>query len=179
MSGLPITPETRIGELLDAYPQLEERLIEWVPAFSKLRNPLLRRTVARVATVEQAARIGGIGVRDLVGRLRAETGEKDSLPPVLEHLPEVASAPPAWLRDALVRENLDADAMLETGEHPVGRIRNFASTAGPGDILRLTSSFRPSPLLDMLVKGGAAVYSAQTAPGRHVSYICPKPLPPG
>lgn len=42
-----ITPETRVGELLDAYPQLEEALIRMAPAFAKPKNPLLRRTVAR------------------------------------------------------------------------------------------------------------------------------------
>lgn len=178
MSGLAITPETKIGELLEAYPEVEAKLIDWVPAFSRLRNPVLRRTVAKVATLEQAAAIGGIAARDLVLRLRAATGQPDTSLPVLNNTRPAAdptAAPPLWLRDAPVRENLDADTMLSTGEHPIGRIRQFAATAAPGDIVRLTSSFRPSPLLDMLEKGGAAVYSSETAPGRHVTFICPKP----
>jgi hypothetical protein len=179
--SVPINPDTKIGELLDGYPGIEQKLIEWVPAFEKLRNPILRKTVAKVATLEQAARIGGVSVRELVRKLRDATGQGDmvkapaatALLPVLDDGP--ADTPPAWLNDALVKENLDADTMLETREHPVGRIRSFIATAAAGDILRLTSSFRPAPLIDMLVRGGSSVYSTEIAPGRHLTYVCPKP----
>jgi hypothetical protein len=43
-----ITPQTKVGELLDAFPELENVLIQIAPPFKKLRNPILRRTVARV-----------------------------------------------------------------------------------------------------------------------------------
>ncbi len=36
-----ITEATRIAPLLDAFPQLEDTLIEMAPPFRKLRNPLL------------------------------------------------------------------------------------------------------------------------------------------
>ena len=39
---LRITPKTKVLELIEAYPHLEEVLIKHVPAFSKLKNPLLR-----------------------------------------------------------------------------------------------------------------------------------------
>ena len=39
---IPITPETKVGEMLEAYPQLEEVLLEISPTFRKLRNPVLR-----------------------------------------------------------------------------------------------------------------------------------------
>lgn len=44
----------RVAELLDAYPALEPVLVAQAPAFARLRNPVLRRTVARVATLEDA-----------------------------------------------------------------------------------------------------------------------------
>lgn len=40
---LPITPATRVGELLDAYPELEEVLVAAAPPFARLANPVLRR----------------------------------------------------------------------------------------------------------------------------------------
>ena len=58
MTQLIIAPKTKVAELIDAYPQLEGVLIDYVPAFEKLRNPLLRRTVARITTLQQAATIG-------------------------------------------------------------------------------------------------------------------------
>lgn len=73
--SLAITPATRIGDLLAAHPELEEVLTGMAPAFAKLRNPILRKTVAKVATVEQAARIGGMDLREMVSRLRAAAGQ--------------------------------------------------------------------------------------------------------
>ena len=68
--NIPITPETKIAELLDAYPQLEEVLIRQSAHFTALKNPILRKTVAKVATIEKAAQMSGIPVRRLVATLR-------------------------------------------------------------------------------------------------------------
>ena len=46
MSHLAICPDTKVGALLEAYTALEPALIAIAPAFEKLRNPMLRRTVA-------------------------------------------------------------------------------------------------------------------------------------
>ena len=63
---LTITPKTKILDLLADYPELEEVLFDISPAFRQLKNPVLRRTVARVTTLQQAALVGGIRVEDLV-----------------------------------------------------------------------------------------------------------------
>ena len=36
-----ISPKTKVGELLEAYPALESVLMSMSPAFEKLRNPVL------------------------------------------------------------------------------------------------------------------------------------------
>lgn len=89
--NLPIHPETKVGALLDAYPELEAVLISIAPAFEKLRNPILRRTVAKVATLEQAARIGGVRVRDLVNQLRQAAGQTSLRDQLLSSTPESES----------------------------------------------------------------------------------------
>lgn len=60
MEKLIITPKTKVFELLLAYPELEALLIEMAPVFKKLQNPVLRRTIARVTTLQQAAQVGEI-----------------------------------------------------------------------------------------------------------------------
>jgi hypothetical protein len=45
-----VTPASRIGELLERWPHLESVLTELSPHLKALRNPVLRRTVAKVAT---------------------------------------------------------------------------------------------------------------------------------
>jgi hypothetical protein len=52
---IPITPATKVADLPDSWPELENVLIAQAPAFRRLRNPVLRRTVGRVATLELVA----------------------------------------------------------------------------------------------------------------------------
>lgn len=49
---IEITPSTTVYAILDSYPELEEVLIGMAPAFKKLKNPILRNTVAKVATLK-------------------------------------------------------------------------------------------------------------------------------
>lgn len=51
MPCVSINPGRKVGELLEAYPWLEETLVGFAPEFAKLKNPILRKTVARVATL--------------------------------------------------------------------------------------------------------------------------------
>lgn len=174
--SLPITPDTKVGALLEAYPELEEQLIACAPAFARLRNPLLRRTVAKVATLEQAARVGGISVRELVRRLREAAGQSGGEPAGMETV--AAEETPAWVNDEHVRFAIDADAMLETGVHPIGKVRACASELRPGELIKLTSSFRPEPLLETMRRAGLAVFCAEFAPGRHATYLARLPAVP-
>ena len=55
-SNFQISPETKIGSLLDRFPDLEKTLLEMAPEFKKLRNPILRKTIARVTSLRQESR---------------------------------------------------------------------------------------------------------------------------
>ncbi len=41
----------------------------------------------------------------------------------------------------------DADEMLKTGEHPLGKVQSLSSQMGEGDSIVIRSSFRPTPLI--------------------------------
>ena len=73
---LAITPHTTVGDLLAAYPELEAVLIARSPAFARLKNPVLRRTIAKVATLAQAANIAVMPPVDLVNELRRAVGRR-------------------------------------------------------------------------------------------------------
>lgn len=80
-----LTPKTTVLELVDTHPYLIETLADYAPAFAKLRNPLLRNTVARVATLQQAADLAGMELTGLMAHIaRAimeHTGEGVTLIP--------------------------------------------------------------------------------------------------
>ncbi|MFO7653603.1 MAG: DUF1858 domain-containing protein [Candidatus Krumholzibacteriia bacterium] len=78
--SITIDAETRVGDLLRAHPELEEVLIAQAPAFAKLRNPVLRRTVAKVATLRAAAQMAGVDVEALVRVLRQAAAEITATP---------------------------------------------------------------------------------------------------
>jgi hypothetical protein len=171
--SIPISPETKVGDLLDAYPGIEETLIRIAPAFEKLRNPVLRKTVAKVATLQQAAKIGGVPLPQLIGQLREAVGQGCAGPGAQGA--EEQGDDSSWLKTAVIIEEIDADAMLETGVHPIGKVRECTAKLNGGEAVLLKSSFRPEPLIDLMRQSGMAVYSEETSPGRHSTYFGRKP----
>ena len=59
-NGLDINPSVTVHELLEEFPQLEEVLIGIAPPFKKLKNPFLRKTIAKVATIKHISSVGGV-----------------------------------------------------------------------------------------------------------------------
>ncbi|MEM1023084.1 MAG: DUF1858 domain-containing protein [Myxococcota bacterium] len=178
-----ITPLTKIADLLEAYPELETVLIETAPVFARLRNPVLRGTVAKVATIERAAGIVGISVRDLVLSLRRASGLSpvDALPsgPRLEGAASFL-APPSWVKTGAVVEVFDVDAMLDAGQVPLGPVFRRARKLRPGELVRVLSSFLPTPLSEKLGELGHPVHSVRTGPegsGGFHTHIGPRPDP--
>ncbi len=168
-----ITPATKVADLLESWPELEEVLVAQAPAFRRLRNPVLRRTVARVATLEQAAGVGGVPVRELVAALRRAAGFDEAAPPgetAAEGAGDV-STPPEWLGAGRVASILDADALLDAGEVPLGRVNQQAQALGAGELLRVDSGFRPVPLVEALAKQGYRCYVRERAPGRFETFV--------
>lgn len=140
-----ITPKTRVLQLIEAYPQLEAVLVAMVPAFRKLQNPVLRRTVARVATLQQAAAVGNVAVEELVNRLRREVGQD-------LYAGGAGTAynteRPAWFDPARVAGELDARPLLAAGEQPVNQAMADLAALAPGSIYKLSAPFLPAPLID-------------------------------
>ena len=52
-----INAKTKIDELLKQYPFLEDFLITLSPKFKGLKNPIMRKTMGKVATLEMASTI--------------------------------------------------------------------------------------------------------------------------
>ncbi len=149
---LPITPETKVGALLEAYPELEERLIELAPAFKKLKNPVLRRTVAKVATLAQAARVAGLNARELVTALREAVGQQ----PLGEAGPEGphGSGQHAWIQSLRVVARVDAEQVLAAGTNPLQAVNAQLSSLGDDEAVAVKSSFVPAPLIDAVAARG-------------------------
>lgn len=151
-----INADTKVGTLLDAHPELEAVLVRLSPEFRRLSNPILRRTVARVATVGQAARIAGLPVPEVVNALRRALGQQESC--AGGEVTEVGPEPP-WAAVAVPVARLDADEILARGGTPVGELTSRLQAAAPGDAVAITAPFYPAPLIDSLRGKGHEVHA--------------------
>lgn len=142
---LIITPKTKVLQLIETYPQLEDVLIKYVPAFSKLKNPLLRRTVAKIATLQQAASIGNVKTGDLINLLRKEVGQE-----LMNTSDDTTynTKKPVWFEETLIEKEFDIREMLAAGEQPVNQVISDLNHLTSGKIYKLTSPFLPAPLID-------------------------------
>jgi hypothetical protein len=168
---LPILPSTKVAALLDHYPELEDMLIGLAPPFKKLKNPFLRKGVARVASLKQAAAVGGLPASELVNRLRAAVGQ-----------PPIASVPaderavyfypqPEWFASERVAASID-ERQADPDKMPVVTVLQHATRLNPGEILELVTTFLPAPGIAILKQKGFRVWSSQSAPDVIRTYIC-------
>lgn len=146
MDKLVITPKTKIWDLLEAYPELEEMLIGMAPQFRKLTNPLLRKTITRITSLSQAAAIGGLNVEDIVNRLRKEVGQDEAAE--LGEQSNINLDRPEWYTDESVVNEIDVREMLHRGEHPVHEVLSAIKKLNEGEVLKMIAPFIPVPLID-------------------------------
>ncbi len=149
--NLIITPKTKVLELIETYPELEDVLIQYAPAFKNLKNPVLRRTVARIATLQQAAAIGGVKTEELINRLRKEIGQELITG---EAGTQYNYIKPEWFSEEKITQRFNASEMLAIGEHPVNQVLADLNHLEEGKIYQLIAPFLTAPLIDKAISLG-------------------------
>jgi hypothetical protein len=171
MNDTLITPKTKIFELLQKYPQLEDYLVEAAPEFRKLRNPVLRNTVARITSLAQAAIIGGLPVEDLVNRLRKKVGQ-DTASFGHDQQSNYTIDCPAWFNGSNVIKTIDIREMINHGEQPVHEVLGQLQSIRSTEILEVIAPFVPAPLLDKSLSLGFRHWLEKRGPDEyHVFFI--------
>ena len=146
MSKLVITPKTKIYDLLEAYPELEDTLIKMAPQFKKLKNPVLRKTITKITNLSQAASIAGLNVETIVTTLRKEVGQSaESFETEDVHY---ITSQPSWFNEESVVNTIDISEMLNKGEQPVHEVLAAIKQLREGQILKIIAPFIPAPLID-------------------------------
>ena len=170
MSQLQITPQTRIGEFLDNYPEHEELLISLSPAFQKLRNPVLRRTIGRVATIQQVAVVGNIPLATIINSLREAAGQNQTNE--IMNSNNNLQEQPSWFNAASISEMLDAREMLQAGQHPLADVLARTSALQAGQIFELITPFTPMPLIEKVTDKGCNAYVQTVSDSEVHTYFC-------
>lgn len=170
MSHTEITAETKVARLLDSYPDLEPALLEMAPEFRKLKNPVLRKTIARVTSLRQAATVAGLSAHDLVNRLRVMAGMPPiELPDNLEA--ELMGEPPPWLAGKPVAATYDASEGIRSGKMPLSNIMQQLETLSSQEVLLLITPLLPAPLLEKVREKDYRTWTEKPDPQIYHSYI--------
>jgi len=168
----------RVAAVLARDERLIEVFVSLAPTFEKLRNPAMRKVMARLVTVEQAARVAGIDPLLLIERLNAAldgggarlgaepvpSGRGDTSPPTAQ-VPSTISPVSAADRPAAIPPTLaavpeaaivdiDVRPDLRRGEEPFSKIMAARRRVPPGGVLRVRVTFEPVPLYAVLGKQG-------------------------
>lgn len=155
---------TRISEVLETHPACLQVLLDASPAFHKLKNPVLRKVMPRLVTVQQAAGIAGLDAQVLLDALRQAAG----VPLSPEHTEKgetmsvsmLDTPPPEWIFAPLAAE-LDVRALLEQGQEPFKHIQKASAKVPEGSRLLLIAPFEPIPLYQALGRQGFEPWCSQ------------------
>jgi len=165
-----ITMETKIADLLNDYPGMKETLIAINPKFKKLNNPVLRRTLAKVAGVRQAAIVGGMDPLELLNRLRESVGQAPVDAAGEAAVTESAEAKPEWAMQE-PKTILDANALLDEQKNPLAEANLALRKIEEGETVALRSDFKPEPLIEEFKKAGREVYCEQKGEDEFLTYV--------
>ena len=166
-----ILPSTKVGTLLDLYPELEDMLIGLAPPFKKLKNPILRKSVAKVASLEQVAAVGGVSVHELVNKLRAAVGQEAlAMEEQVTGRDSYFSKRPHWFDSIKIVASID-ERGGDPGKMPIVTVLQETARLKPAEILELVTTFLPAPGIDIMKKKGFLVWSVQEEPELIRTYV--------
>lgn len=74
---MTINPKTKIGEIFDRNPQLIEVFVERYPEFKQLQNPILYKTMSKIATIEMVAERHGKDKQEIIAFLEGLLAAED------------------------------------------------------------------------------------------------------
>ncbi|MGH7444715.1 MAG: DUF2249 domain-containing protein [Longimicrobiales bacterium] len=168
-----IRHDDRVSTVIGRDESLVDVFVALSPAFERLRSSAMRKVMARLVTVEQAARMAGIDAGELVNRLNAHvagTGPKPDAAVVGRADDEgPASGPggdahmPSALRSITpeLHVELDVREELRAGHEPFSLIMAARRDVPPGGALAVRAIFEPVPLYAVMRRQGLAHFTEQ------------------
>lgn len=162
---MEITSQSKLFDVLEAYPSLESQIVNIAPPFKNLKNPVLRRTVGKLATLEQVAQIGGMNVSRLVNTLRRSVGQEElAAEPTANQAVDIPRGvdDPEWI-DGEPQFIINGTALLQRGEVPLGKVNELLGQLAQGRYILLVTNFEPSPILDAMQKQNRRVFHKITS----------------
>lgn len=169
---LEISPSLTVHELLKTYPELEDVLIGIAPPFRKLRNPILRRTITKVATLKHISSVGGVSLNELISKLREAVGQ----PPLTELFVghDYFGKQPDWFSSEKVVCTVNEAEIKDKDKMALSVLLKETKTIKSGEIIELVTTFLPAPGIDAMKNKGYQVWTVKEGDELIKSYFLKK-----
>jgi len=154
---IEITASTTVHELLEAYPELEETLISIAPAFKKLKNPLLRKSIAKIATLKHISAVGNVPLNDLVNELRKAVGQSETSESYEDE--KYYLDQPDWFSKDKIALSVNEEELEVKDKMTIVVILQEAKHIKKGEIIELTTTFLPAPGIETMRSKGYSVWT--------------------
>lgn len=158
-SNIEITPSTKVNDLLEAYPELEEILISIALPFKKSKNPYLGKTVAKVATLKYISSVGKVPLNDLINKLRKAADQ-----PVSNEFYKDENYffdKPDWFSAGRISISIDEEKLEDKDTMTLITILKEAKNIKKGEIIELITTFLPAPGIDTMKSKGYSVWTVK------------------
>lgn len=169
MAKIDINPSTKVHDLLLAYPELEDKLIAMAPPFKKLKNPFLRNSIGRVATIKHISAVAGIPLSDMVNKIRIAVGEQPSKEEYDDE--NYFLDKPEWFSENKISLSINEEKLENKNQMTLVTILLKAKNVKKGEIIELITTFLPAPGIDILKSKGYSVWSKKLEHGLVKSYF--------
>ena len=166
---LEITPSVTVHELLETYPELEDVLIGIAEPFKKLKNPFLRKTIAKVATIKHISSVGGVPLDELITKLREAVGQAPSTESYDDE--NYFGEQPEWFSAEKVTVSVEEANQENKNEMTLVTIMRESKNVKPGEILELVTTFLPAQGIDTLRSRGYSAWVKKDDGGIIKSYF--------
>jgi len=166
---IDINPSVTVHTLLESYPELEDVLIGIAPPFKKLKNPFLRKTVAKVATLKHISSVGGVHLDTLVAQLREAVGQ----PLTTESYEDqnYFGEQPEWFSTEKISLSINEDKLENKDKMTLTVILKESKNIQKGEIIELITSFLPAPGIDILKSKGYLAWTLKESEDVIKSYF--------
>ncbi len=142
-----IVASSNIKETLDKYPQLKNVLIELSPKFKKMQNPALYNTLARFANFNDAAKMTGLSICEILHAINDYLNTKDKL---LEIMPECIETNSAIEKKSVDITWKESEKMYIYNQDTIEEIVESITHLKPQGSIIVISKEKPDELLKII-----------------------------
>jgi hypothetical protein len=167
--NIEITPTTKVNDLLNFYPELEETLIDIAPPFKKLKNKFLRKSIAKVATLKHISSVGNVPLNELINKLREAVGQSKTSDFYEDE--NYFSDRPEWFSADKISLSIGEESIEDKNKMTLVPILQEARKVKKGEIIELTTTFLPAPGIDRMKAKGYSVWTVNEEDNLIKSYF--------